>query len=177
MRTEQTLQTVIDGLYQHCGDLYTACKQAMVSVQFVKNWCKDDEQVAEQIQEAQQVGFMALESVAIKRATLGTTKGVYYKGERIDEEVVHHDTLLIKILEANSAKYRKEESTTVFKGPVQINHMPRAETYADWLAMVQQTEQQQESGRADPMLPPPIEDAEYYDVPSDTVDMGAGWSI
>jgi hypothetical protein len=144
MRTDEVLDELVRALHANCGDLFNAAKQCTLSVQFIKNWCKDDEEVRSRVEEAQQVGFMGLESAAIQRAVHGISKGVYYKGERVDEEIVYSDGLLVKLLEANNPKYAKGgEATNVYNGPVQINQIPRAENFQEWLDMVQQTKQAQ----------------------------------
>jgi hypothetical protein len=56
-----------------------------------------------------------LESEAIRRATEGVRKGVYHKGERVDEEVVYSDKLLIEILKARSKDYKTK--VTEHQGP------------------------------------------------------------
>lgn len=160
MRTEETLQELIRSLHANCGDLFLACKENGISVQFVKNWCKDDKAVQEQIDEAQQLGFMGLESAAIQRAVHGVDKGIYFKGELVATEKQYSDGLLVKLLEANNPKYAKGgDAQNVYNGPVQINQIPRAETFQEWLNMVQQTKQAQ--------LPPPtpVIEAEYVDIP------------
>lgn len=135
MRTELVIDTIVEQLQQSCGDMYSSCRQAGVSVQFVQRWMKDDEHVRDRIEEAQRVGYMQLESAAIGRAVKGIAKGVYYKGERVDEEIVYSDGLLVKLLEAHNIKFAKGDSGNVYNGPVQINNMPRAESYEDWIRM------------------------------------------
>jgi len=160
MRTEENLAEWVRSLQANCGDLFNACMHVGLSLQFVKNWCKDDEQVRERIEEAQSLGFMQLESAAIKRAVHGVDKGIYFKGELVATEKQYSDGLLVKLLEANNPKYAKGgDATNVYNGPVQINQIPRAETFQQWLEMVEQTKQAQ--------LPPPepVIEAEYEEIP------------
>lgn len=136
MRTDANLKAITDALTVNCGDLHAACRTAGLSPAFVHLWMRDDKVAREQIEEAQRIGWGALESAAIKRAVLGVVKGVYYQGVRVDEEVQYSDTLLVKLMEARIPQYSKKESAnTVFNAPVQVNIMPRANTYEEWVKM------------------------------------------
>lgn len=140
MRTDDKLKEICDNLRRTCGDLHASARQAGVSVDFVTNWIKDDQVAASDIEEAQRVGYMALESAAIERGVHGVVKGVYYKGEKIDEERHYSDSLLAKMLEARVPAYKKgEQSANTFNGPTQINIMPRAENFEQWLEMKKTT--------------------------------------
>jgi hypothetical protein len=137
-RTQSTLDTLVQALQVNCGDLFDACKRAQVSLIFVRQWMKDDKDVAEQLTEAERVGAMALQSAAIHRAVNGVEKGVYFKGERVDTELQYSDGLLTTLLKGRLPEiYGPEEGKTgnTFNGPTQINIMPRAENYEDWLRM------------------------------------------
>lgn len=144
-RTTETLSVLVNTLHSNCGDLYGACRAAMVSVGFVTAWCKDDKEVAAQIEEAERVGAYALESEAIRRAVYGDEKGVYFKGEKVGHEYVRSDGLLTKLLEGRlPERYRKgydgaPGGITINGGQAQINIMPRAGDYAEWLRMKDET--------------------------------------
>ncbi len=139
-----------------------------MSPNFVHNWIKDDPVASERIKEAQKVGYGGLESEAIRRAVRGVEEDVYYKGDVVGQKTVYSDGLLGKVLEARVPEYSKKESNNnnTFLGPTQINIMPRAETYEDWLAMRDQT-----LNRDKPALsPPPVKvpeilQGEYVEVP------------
>jgi DNA-binding transcriptional regulator YdaS (Cro superfamily) len=140
MRTEATLNLIAETLQTNCGDLYDACRRAGVSLVFVKQWCKDDKVAAERISEAERAGAMALQSEAIRRAVQGVEKGVYFKGERVDTETVYSDGLLVKLLAGRIPETFGKEAEggggiTINGGQAQINIMPRAESYEDWLRM------------------------------------------
>jgi hypothetical protein len=106
---------------------------------FVRQWMKDDKDVAEVITEAERVGAMSLQSAAIKRAVHGVEKGVYFKGERVDTEIQYSDGLLTTLLKGRLPEIYGPEGDgktgNTFNGPTQINIMPRAENYEDWLRM------------------------------------------
>lgn len=121
----------------NCGDLYDASRQSGVSLIFVRQWMKDDKDVAAQLIEAERVGAMALQSEAIRRAVIGEEKGVYYKGERVDTEIVKSDGLLTTLMKGRIPELfgKEAEAGNTFNGPTQINIMPRADNYEQWLAM------------------------------------------
>jgi hypothetical protein len=140
MRTDAKLKEICDQLSQAHGDLHTTARRCGVSPQFIMQWIKDDTEAAKQIEEAQRVGYMGLESAAIQRAVHGVEEDVFYKGEVCGTKTNYSDTLLSKLLEARVPAFKKgEQSTNTFNGPTQINIMPRAETYDQWLEMKKTT--------------------------------------
>lgn len=171
MRTDEKLEEVCLALTLHCGDLVEAAKYSGVSPMFIQRWMKDDTDAAERIQEAQQVGYLGLESEARRRAVDGIEEDVYYKGEVVGKKVSYSDGLLGKLLEANVPKYsKKEQSGNNFLGPTQINIMPRADSYEKWLEMKTQTLEQREEMPAleGPKVPEVLQgdfvDADYEEV-------------
>lgn len=136
-RTQATLDAIVQTLQVNCGDLFDACKRCLVSPVFVRQWMKDDKDVAALIVEAERVGALALQSEAIRRAVHGVEKGVYFKGEMVDTETVYSDGLLTTLLKGRMAETfgGEEQRGATFNGPTQINIMPRANTYDEWLAM------------------------------------------
>lgn len=139
MRTDEKLQAICDELTRNCGDIHAAARANGCSPAFVVSWMKDDPEAAKAIDEACRVGWLGLESEAIRRGVEGVEKGVYYKGQRIDTERVYSDGLLSKVMEARLPAYKKGEGGNTFHGPTQINIMPRAENYEQWLEMKAQT--------------------------------------
>jgi hypothetical protein len=137
MRTQAVLTGLIEALQVNCGDLFDACKRCQVSPVFVRQWRKDDKDVDAQITEAERVGALALQSEAIRRAVHGVEKGVYFKGECVDTETVYSDGLLTTLLKGRIGEVfgGEDQRANVFNGPTQINVMPRAENYEDWLRM------------------------------------------
>lgn len=145
MRTDEKLDEICTALMLHCGDMMEAARYSGVSPMFITRWMKDDTDAAEKIQEAQQVGYMGLESEARRRAVDGVEEDVYYKGVVVGKTTKYSDGLLGKLLEANVPKYsKKEQAGNNFLGPTQINIMPRADSYESWLAMKSQTLEQRE---------------------------------
>lgn len=135
MRTDEKLELICDSLATNCGDLHGAARANGVSPYFITMWMKEDPVAAERMNEAQRIGRLGLESEAIRRAVEGVDEDVWYKGLIVGEKKSYSDSLLAKLLEANLQSYKKGEATTTFNGPTQINIMPRASSYEEWLAM------------------------------------------
>jgi hypothetical protein len=175
MRTDEKLQELCDRLEVNCGDIHEAARWIGVSPNFVHTWIKDDKVAADRLRESQRIGYGGLESEAIRRAVRGVEKDIYYKGEVVGHEQVYSDGLLGKLLEARVPEYSKKDNMIgTFNGPTQINIMPRAENYEEWLAMRDQTLNR---GKA---LPPPdiklpeILQGEYVEVPDMSALQGLG---
>jgi hypothetical protein len=107
---------------------------------FLNQWCKDDTKIRERVEEATQVGAQGLVSEAIRRAVTGYEEPVFYKGVQTDTKRVYSDTLLALLLKAKGGNDFKGDNPA---GPsVQVNIanlMPRATSYAEWLAMKEST--------------------------------------
>lgn len=152
MRTDENLKQICDLLQQNMGDLHAAARGVGLSPHFISTWMRDDEVAAKDIAEAQRVGWMGLESEAIRRGVLGVEEDVYYKGEVVGQKVAYSDGLLTKMLEARVPAFKKgEQGSSTFNGPTQINIMPRAANYDEWLAMKKTTLEEREQAA----LPPP----------------------
>lgn len=139
MRNEHTLEAILDALTHNCGDALAACKRVGVSLLFLNQWCKDDPQVAERVEEATRVGAQGLLSAAIQRGVHGVEKAVYYKGRQIDTETVYSDSLLGLLLKAKGGADFKADNPAPSVQVNIANLMPRASNYEEWLAMKEQT--------------------------------------
>lgn len=180
MRTDEKLQEIVDRLHSNCGDIHEAARWCGVSPAFVYSWIKDDKVAADALNEAQRVGWAGLESEAIRRAVHGVNEDVYYKGMAVGTKTVYSDGLLGKLMEARLPEYKKGEGAmNQFNGPTQINIMPRANTYDEWLAMRDTTLQRRdaeaaaavsdEAKAAYALMAPPeqIEEATFEEIPPD----------
>lgn len=153
MRTDENLKLVCDALQRNCGDMHDAARQASLSPHFLFTWLRDDPDAAKLVEEAQRVGWMGLESEAVRRAVKGVEEDVFYKGEVVGIKINYSDTLLAKVMEARIPAYKKGEGgNTTYNGPTQINIMPRATNYDEWLAMKDKTLER----RAEAALPAPL---------------------
>lgn len=154
MRTDEKLEEICERLEYNCGDIHEAARWCGVSPHFIHNWMKEDETARERFKEAQRVGYGGLESEAMRRAVKGVEEEVYYKGEVVGYKTNYSDGLLSKLLEARVPEYSKKEGGgNSFHGPTQINIMPRAENYEEWLTMRDQTLNRNN----EPALPAPPE--------------------
>lgn len=76
-------------------------------------------------EEAKEEYTYSLESEAHRRAVEGIDKGIYYQGELVNIEKQYSDTLLAKLLDANSPKFRKAsaggQTNIKASGPIQVN--------------------------------------------------------
>lgn len=156
MRTDATLSALVEALQRNCGDMYDACRQVMVSPMFVAAWMKDDAEVRVKLQEAERVGTLQIESEAIRRAVRGYEKPVFYKGAEVGSETVYSDGLMSTILKGRLAERYDNRGEaggiTVNGGQAQINIMPRANSYDEWLLMRDTTLARRDAEKA---LPPP----------------------
>lgn len=139
MRTAPNLDALCTALTTNCGDFFDACLQTGLSVQFVTQWQADDPDAERRIIEATRVGGMRLESAAIRRAVHGIMQPVFYQGDVVGYKSEYSDGLLQTLLKGRMAHIYAPDSEAgskyIFNGPTQINNMPRADTYEDWLRM------------------------------------------
>lgn len=158
MRTDSNLDALCEQLAHNCGDFFAACVATGLSVQFVQQWQKDDAECQQRLLEATRLGSMRLESVAIKRAVHGVIEPVFYQGEVCGYKSITSDGLLQTLLKGRLREtYAPDENTArmVFNGPTQINNMPRAGSYDEWLAMKDATNARLDQPRA--ALPAPLQ--------------------
>lgn len=140
MRTDEKLNALCERLSHNCGDIHDAARYCELTPHFVMQWIKDDSVAAGRVLEAQRTGWLGLETEAIRRAVRGVEEEIYYKGEVVGTKQVFSDGLLGKLLEARVPEYSKKEGGgNTFMGPTQINIMPRATNYEEWLAMRDKT--------------------------------------
>lgn len=153
MRTDEKLAEICDELRQNCGDVHAAARVCGVSPDFLFKWMKDDKTAAEQIEEAKRVGYLMIESAFINRGVRGVDKAVYYKGEIVGYEKQYSDSLLVKLAETRLPDFKKDREGSGVQVNVQVNNMPRAQTYDEWLNMKQRTLSDREKENA--ALPAP----------------------
>jgi hypothetical protein len=141
MRNQETLDNLVLHLENNCADLLDAARKCGVSLQFVRQWRKDDETTDQIITAAMQNGVAGLISEATRRAVHGVEKGVYYRGELVATETEYSDTLLTTLLKARVPEFAQREDQRPQLTVNIANLMPRAGNYEEWLAMKDQTAQ------------------------------------
>lgn len=142
MRTDSNLARLCEALASNCGDFFDACAQVGLSVQFVAQWQKDDSVAAGKMLEATRLGSMRLESAAIRRAVHGVPEPVFYQGEVVGWRTITSDGLLQTLMKGRLRETYGADgdgARMVFNGPTQINNMPRATSYDEWLGMKEST--------------------------------------
>lgn len=140
MRNQLTAERLKDELHKNAGDLFAAVKLVGVSLGFIKQWMKDDDEFKSFIEEARSVGAEVLYSEAIRRAVTGIDKGIYYKGLKVDTETIYSDALLTQLMKAKLPDFKTTDSnSTNVAVSVDVNLMPRADSYDEWLAMKKAT--------------------------------------
>lgn len=166
MRTDEKLKELSDELQKNCGDLHAACRACGVSPHFVMTWMRDDPEASKVLDEAQKVGWLGIETEIVRRAITGVDEAVYYKGFKVDTKKVYSDTLLVKLAEARVPAYKKGESSNpTFNGPTQINVMPRAENFEQWLAMKDATLARRVDALPAPKIPAILQ-GDFIEVPN-----------
>lgn len=109
---------------RHIGTLSTVAKAEI----------KADSEFAEAVEEALLLYNDKIIGEIHRRAIEGVEKGIYYKGDRIDTELVYSDNLLIAHAKANIEKYRdKSKQEVVITGGVLVAPATAA-TAESWLA-------------------------------------------
>jgi hypothetical protein len=160
MRTDANLNALCEALTANCGDLWDACLRVGLSLQFVSQWQADDPAADVRLSEATRFGAMRIQSAMIRRGVDGIMQPVFYQGEVCGYKAEYSDGLLNTLARGRLPHLfapDSEGSRQVFNGPVQINNMPRAETYEDWLAMKTATLAARDDHNVRALPPPALE--------------------
>jgi hypothetical protein len=167
VRTKEKLDIILESLQANCGDEFMAARDAGLSLLFLRQWCKDDADVSLAVAEAKTAGFAGLYTEAVRRAVKGVEKGVYYQGEEVARETVYSDGLLTKIMAAKLPEFAQGEGggpgTAIQINGGQVNIMPRAASYDEWLRMKEST-LNRSLPAPEPLLPDNSELAEFTEV-------------
>lgn len=112
--------------YRKTGNLSHSARKARVTRAWVYELRDSDQSFNDAIVEAKHIANAVLEQEALRRATAGTIRPVFYKGIKIAAIREFSDTLLIVLLKANMPdKYRENariEHTGAGGGPVAVQH-------------------------------------------------------
>ena len=99
--------------YATVGTILHAC-EGIVAYKTVELWRHDDPDFEAQFAVAAHQYVAKLEQEADRRGVEGISKGIYYKGEKVDVEREYSDTLLIFRLKRLDPAYRER---TEISGP------------------------------------------------------------
>jgi hypothetical protein len=135
VRSDETLERLCMCLIADCGDMRRACEEAGIGQAFIHNWMRDDPEIGRAVNEARQIGWSNLESVAYERAVKGIKVPVYYQGEHVGDTTEYDNTVLMKMLQARVPAYAtNERASASYNTTVNVAVMPRASTYEEWAA-------------------------------------------
>lgn len=109
----------LDDLERH-GMPAQAARTAGVTSRSVEKYAGDHPDFEQARLEAAELFADTLEAEAIRRARDGTIKGVYFKGDRVDEEIVYSDTLMMATLKAHRGARYGDKKEVNFRGDLQI---------------------------------------------------------
>jgi len=157
-RTPEVLEEIELAIADNHGSIARAARALSTSPTYIRQWMIADPEVAQRLRTAQMIGHAALEDVAIERAVHGVEEDVYYQGDVVGQKTNYSDGLLQTLLKAHIQEYQQDNQTTAVQ--VNVNLMPRATSYEEWLIQREQALQ----------LPSPVEliqEAEYTDVRED----------
>ena len=93
-------QAFLSSFAQH-GNVTVAAKAAGINRSTAYRAQRLDPEFAMAWQEAYEEACDLIEAEALRRATRGTTKGIYYKGERVATEQEFSDTLMLAMLKGH----------------------------------------------------------------------------
>jgi uncharacterized protein YbjQ (UPF0145 family) len=110
--------------YRELGMVRKSAEAAQVAVGSHYNWLKEfgpeGDLYRKLFAEAHEQAVTAMEDEAVRRATKGVVKDVFYKGEVCGQATEYSDTLLIFLLKAaNPEKYRERYECTT-KGEAKV---------------------------------------------------------
>lgn len=109
-------------LLEETGLERTSARGAGTTMRTVKALMDNNPEFKYAVEDALERSADTLEAEARRRAVEGVTKGVYYKGDRVDEEVVYSDALLTTLLKAKRPAQFGDRTQLVGpnNGPLQI---------------------------------------------------------
>lgn len=107
--------------FSKTGIISVAAKCSKIDRRTVTNW-REDPKFEERFQEALKESTELMEKEALRRATTGTLKPVFYKGAKCGLIREYSDTLLMFLLKGRDAKYKDKslEISGVGGKPLQI---------------------------------------------------------
>lgn len=101
--------------YVLCGSVTDTCKKRKISRTTFYSWLRSDELFRKAYtQEAKPMITSLLEDEAYRRAVVGVSKSVFYRGTKVATMKVYSDSLLQLLLQANCPeKYKQVVDSTV----------------------------------------------------------------
>jgi hypothetical protein len=137
--TDDLVPAIEDELAKCHGDLAKACRALSINIRHLRIWLEREPEMHARIRAAQLDGYAHIESAAIDRAVNGVEKAVYYQGEVVGYETQYSDALMNTILKARVPGYNPDSNVN-HNHTVQVQIMPRANTYEEWLTHAAQAQ-------------------------------------
>ena len=107
--------------FAYCGRIRRAALEAQVNWRMHYHWLRADPAYAEAFEQAKGLAADFLEDEAIRRATEGVQRAVYYKGTQVGEETLFSDTLLIFMLKGMRPEKYRDTSHLKVDSEVHVN--------------------------------------------------------
>jgi hypothetical protein len=121
----QTQQDLFLQSYRTHGLFTKAAQAAGITKSQIEKYCQAQTAEAEQfqlnIQEAAAQWADTIEAEVTRRAIEGVTKGIYYKGQWVADEIVYSDTLLLKLAEVRNPDFAKAKDVAPPAITISIN--------------------------------------------------------
>lgn len=106
--------------FSYCGRIRRAALEARVNWRMHYHWLKDAVYAAA-FEQAKELAADFLEDEAVRRATEGVQRAIYHKGDKIGEETIYSDTLLIFMLKAMRPERFRDNTHVKVEQDIQVN--------------------------------------------------------
>ena len=118
--TPQVKEKLKDLLSQ-TGNLEASAAECGVTARAVYYAMDRDPELKEEISQARERACMQIEKEMYRRGITGISKGVYYQGERVDEEKEYSDKLLLALAKANMPHRFAERSYQFVQNNLEVS--------------------------------------------------------
>jgi hypothetical protein len=131
-RTPEVLERIEEAVAENHGSIRRAALALATKASYIRMWMASDPEAHQRIRAAMLIGHASLEDVAIERAVYGVEEDVWYQGDVVGQKTNYSDGLLKDLLKARVSEYASEP--TGHTGlQVNVNIMPRASNYEEWI--------------------------------------------
>lgn len=99
------------------GRITESSKRVKITRQMHYDWLEDDIEYAKAFEQAKDEAAATLEDEAVRRAVDGTTKPIFYQGEKCGEVQEYSDSLMMFLLKGLRPDKYRERSAIEHTGP------------------------------------------------------------
>lgn len=114
--TEIIAMGVLEVLLDTAGNLTEACARLCIPPRFVIHWRRQNRQLDIMLEQARIDSTYKLQDELLRRAMHGTRKAVWYRGERVGEDIELDNSLLVTELKARKAEYTPRQEMRIMPG-------------------------------------------------------------